>query len=65
MTRTDKRQSTLARLIRVCHDLQDVVTESEPAARYDPVVIPQTLRLELSNLRDNLAGIIRRLQDGG
>jgi len=63
MTKTNDRQSTLVKLIRVCDDLEDVVTKSEPAARYDPVVIPQTVRLELSNLRDNLAEIIRRLQE--
>jgi len=63
MTKTEERKATLVRLIRVCDDLEDVVTKSEPAARYDPVVIPQTVRLELSNLRDNLAEIIRRLQE--
>jgi hypothetical protein len=63
MTKTNDRQSTLVKLIRVCDDLGDVVTKSEPAARYDLVVIPQTVRLELSNLRDNLAEIIRRLQE--
>jgi len=63
MTKTEDRKATLVRLVRVCDDLEDVVTKSEPAARYDPVVIPQNVRLELSNLRDNLAEIIRRLQE--
>jgi hypothetical protein len=57
------RQRVLAKLINACHDLEDVLAQSVPGARYDPVVIPQALRNELSVLRDALARIIRRLEE--
>jgi hypothetical protein len=57
------RQRILAKLINACHDLEDALTQSDPSARYDPVVIPQALRTELSVLRDDLARIIRRLEE--
>ena len=57
------RQRILAKLINACHDLEDVLSQSAPGARYDPVIIPQALRNELSVLRDDLARIIRRLEE--
>jgi hypothetical protein len=57
------RQRILAKLINACHDLEDVLTQSVPGARYDPVIIPQALRNELSVLRDDLVRIIRRLEE--
>jgi hypothetical protein len=57
------RQRILAKLINACHDLEDVLNQSAPGARYDPVVIPQALMNELSVLRDDLARIVRRLEE--
>jgi len=57
------RQRILADLINACHDLEDALTQSAPGARYDPAVIPQALRNELSVLRDDLVRIIRRLEE--
>jgi hypothetical protein len=57
------RQRILAKLINARHDLEDALTQSAPGARYDPVVIPQALRDELSVLRDDLARIIRLLEE--
>ena len=56
------RQRIVAKLINACHDLEDALSQSAPGARYDPVIVPQTLRDELSVLRDDLARIIRRLE---
>jgi len=63
MTYANDRQRILAKLINACRDLEDAITQSAPGARYDPVVIPQVLRNELSVLRDDLARIIRRLEE--
>jgi hypothetical protein len=57
------RQRILAKLINACHDLEDALTQSAPRARYDPVVVPQALRNDLSVLRDDLARIIRSLEE--
>jgi len=57
------RQRILAKLINACHDLEDALSQSAPGARYDPVVIPQALRNELSILRDDLNRIIRSLEE--
>jgi hypothetical protein len=61
MISASDRQQILAKLIDACHDLEDALSQSAPGARYDPVIVPQALRNELSVLRDNLARIIRRL----
>jgi hypothetical protein len=57
------RQRILAKLINACHDLEDALSQSAPGARYDPVIIPQPLRDELSVLRGDLARIIRQLEE--
>jgi len=56
------KQRILAKLMNACHDLEDALSQSAPGARYDPVIVPQALRNELSVLRDDLARIIRRLE---
>jgi hypothetical protein len=62
MTASDK-QRILAKLITACHELEDALAQSAPGARYDPVIVPQALRNEVSVLRDDLARIIRRLEE--
>ncbi len=59
MISASDRQRVLAKLINACNDLEDALNQSVPGARYDPVVIPQALRNELSVLRDELVRIIR------
>jgi len=61
---SNDRQKVLAKLINACRDLEDALKQSAPGARYDPVVIPQVLRNELTVVRDDLARIIRRLEEG-
>ena len=55
------RKDVAAKLIGACDELEDALTMSAPGARYDPVVIPQALRNELSVMRDDLERIIKRL----
>ena len=62
MSASDK-QRILAKLINARHDLDDALLQSAPGARYDPVIVSQALRNELSVLRDDLARIIRRLEE--
>jgi hypothetical protein len=63
MISASDRQRIFAKLINAHHDLEDALNQSAPGARYDHVVIPQALRNELSVLRDDLARIIRRLEE--
>ena len=63
MTFVSEKQRILAKLVNARHDLDDALSQSAPVARYDPVVVPQSLRSELSVLRDDLVGIIRRLEE--
>lgn len=63
MISASDKQRILAKLINACHDLEDALLQSAPAARYDPIIVPQTLRNELTVLRDDLARIIRRQEE--
>jgi hypothetical protein len=63
MISASDRQRILAKLINANHDLDDALLLSAPRSRYDPVLVPQSLRNELSVLRDDLAHIIRRLEE--
>jgi len=63
MVSASERQRILAKLINACHDLYDAPTSSVSGARYDPVIVPQAIRNELSVLRDDLAHLIRRLEE--
>lgn len=55
-------QRVLAKLISACSELEDVLNLSVPAARYDPVVIPQGMRNELSVMVSDLSRIVRDLE---
>jgi hypothetical protein len=63
MISASDRQRILAKLINACHDLEDALLQSGPGARFDSVIVPQALRNELSVIRDDLARIIRRLEE--
>jgi hypothetical protein len=63
MTSASDRHRILAKLMNACHDLEDALSQSAPGARYDPVIVPQALRNELSVLREDLARIICRLEE--
>lgn len=57
------RERMIAKLLSAQHDLGEVVTHALPVARYDPVAIPQNLRNDLIALREDLARIIRALEE--
>jgi hypothetical protein len=57
------KQRFLAKLLNACHDLEDVLNQSTPKARYDPVIVPLALRTQLSAVRDDLARIIGKLEE--
>jgi len=63
MADTGGKHEVLAKLLRACRELEDAVVHATPAARYDPAVISPSLRHDLSDLRDELAVIIHRLQE--
>lgn len=62
MTAASNRQQIIAKLINARDDLEDALRQSVPAGRYDPVIIPQALRNELSVLRSDLVRIIQTLE---
>ena len=64
MATSSDRQPIIAKLITARDDLEDALRQSVPGARYDPAIIPQELRNELSALLDDLARIIRTLEAG-
>ncbi len=57
------RQRMIAKLVSAQHDLGEVVTQTLPVARYDPVVVHQSLRSDLMALREDLARIIQALEE--
>ena len=58
----DLRRNVVAKLIGARNELEDVLTMS-PGARYDPPLLPETMRDELSAMRSELQRIIKRLEE--
>jgi hypothetical protein len=58
----EHKQRVLAKLRNACNELEDALNLAVPAARYDPVVIPQGTRNELSGMTDDLNRILRELE---
>jgi hypothetical protein len=58
----EHKQRVLAKLRNACNEVEDALSLSVPAARYDPVVIPQGARNELSAMVDDLNRIVRQLE---
>jgi hypothetical protein len=56
------KKHVIAKLIVARDEMEDALRLSVPGARYDPVLIPQAARNELSVLRDDLDRIIRKLE---
>jgi hypothetical protein len=63
MIAASDRQRIISKLIEASYDLEDALLQSTPRARYDPAIIPEGLRNKLSILRDDLARIIRTLEE--
>jgi len=62
MIELKSKKKVMAKLIVARDEMEDALQLSVPAARYDPVLIPQAARNELSVLRDDLDRIIRKLE---
>jgi hypothetical protein len=62
MIELKSKKKVIAKLIVARDEMEDALQLSVPAARYDPVLIPQAARNELSVLRDDLDRIIRKLE---
>lgn len=58
----EHKRRVLAKLRNACNELEDALNLCVPAARYDPVVIPQGMRNELSEMIDDLSRILRDLE---
>ena len=52
----ERRSKVLAKLTNARCELEDALNLSIPAARYDPVVIPEPLRKRLEAMIDDLKG---------
>jgi hypothetical protein len=58
----EHKQRVLAKLRNACSELEDALNFSVPVARYDPVVIPQGMRNQISVMIDDLNRILRDLE---
>jgi hypothetical protein len=58
----ERRSKVLVQLTNARCELEDVLNLSIPAARYDPVIIPEPLRNRLSAMIDELRGLLRQIE---
>ncbi len=63
MPQDDRKQKVLTKLVNARNELEDASNLSTPAARYDPVVLADARRRELSVMVDDLNHVIRQLED--
>jgi len=62
MLRSELRSKVLAKLTNARCELEDALDLSIPAARYDPVVIPEPARNRLSAMIDDLNSVLRQIE---
>jgi hypothetical protein len=58
----ERRSKVLAKLTNARCELEDALNLSIPAARYDPVVIPEPLRNKLSDVINDLKSVLRQIE---
>ena len=58
----ERRSKVLAKLTNARCELEDALHLSVPAARYDPVVVPEPLRNRLSAMINDLKGVLREIE---
>ncbi len=58
----ERRSKVLAKLTNARCELEDALHLSIPAARYDPIVIPEPTRNKLSAMIDDLNGVLRQIE---
>ena len=62
MLRHERRSKVLAKLTNARCEIEDALSLSTPAARYDPVVISEPLSNRLSAMIDELKGVVRQIE---
>jgi hypothetical protein len=62
MLRTELRSKALAKLTNARCELEDALNLSNPAARYDPVVISEPARVRLSAMIDDLNRVLCEIE---
>jgi hypothetical protein len=62
MVRDHQKQRVLAKLANARKELEDALNLTAPAARYDPVVLREATRKELSVMVDDLYRILQQLE---
>lgn len=62
MLRHELRSNVIAKLTNARCELEDALYVSPPAARYGPVVIPESLRNKISAIIAELRGVLREIE---
>jgi hypothetical protein len=62
MQRQERRSKVLAKLTNARCELEDALKLSIPVARYDPVLMPEPLQLKLSDMIDDLNGVLAKIE---
>jgi hypothetical protein len=58
----ERKSKVLAKLTNARCELEDALHLSIPAARYDPVVMPEPLRNKLATMIDELKCVLRHIE---
>jgi hypothetical protein len=62
MFRHDTREKVLAKLITARCEVEDALNIATQVARYDPVVLPESIRIKLASMIDDLNGVVSQLE---
>jgi len=62
MPHRNRKQALCTKLRSACHEIEDALNLASSPARFDPVVMPQKKKDELSVLLDDLGRILRDLE---
>jgi hypothetical protein len=62
MFRHHTREKVLAKLITARCELEDALNIATQVARYDPVVLPESIRIKLASMIDDLNGVVSQLE---
>jgi len=59
----DRKLQIITRLLAARDEIQNAIWLATPIARYDPVLMPQATRDQLSGLREDLERVIRNFEE--
>lgn len=62
MLRHECRQKVLAKLTTARCELEHALTLSTPIARYDPKIVPDAMRLQITEIITNINAVVQRLE---